>query len=505
MATIAEYLAQLQADKEALINSLSDKGVEVATDATFTSLVPKVDEVEEMHQAEITNINDKLNTLTTPEVTETPTNDDFLTNLEADKQALVDNLNEKGVEASTDETFTSLIPKISEIESGGSSYKIKDGTNLFYQGKRLSEKDGIATICELTDCTTMFSGCQVSSLDVSMFDMSKVTTMYSIFNNCRGVTSLDLSTWKTDSLTNMKAMFGSNPTLKTVIFGENFDTSKVTTMDSLFQSCEVLTSVNIDKFVTDNVTSFYGMFDKCKALTSLDLKHFNTSKATYLALMFNNCNALTSLDVSGWDTSKNTSMWYMFYYCSALPSLNIKHFNTSNVTTMSYAFTRCSSLTELDLGGWDTSKVTDMSYIFQICSGLTSLKLDGWNTEKVTTLQQSFAQCSKLTELDLSHFNTSNVTNLNQTFSACSGLTKLNLSGWDTSKVTNYAGTFMSCKNLQELDIRNFDFTKASSYSNVFNGVPVDCLIIVKDDTAKDWVLARRSDLTNVKTVAELA
>ena len=48
MATIAEYLLQLQADKEALINSLSEKGVEVAADATFTTLVPKVDEVEEV-------------------------------------------------------------------------------------------------------------------------------------------------------------------------------------------------------------------------------------------------------------------------------------------------------------------------------------------------------------------------------------------------------------------------------------------------------------------------
>ena len=31
-----------------------------------------------------------------------------------------------------------------------------------------------------------------------------------------------------------------------------------------------------------------------------------------------------------------------------------------------------------------------------------------------------------------------------------------------------------------------------------------NCEIIVKDDTAKSWLLARRSDLTNVKTVAEL-
>lgn len=100
MATIADYLLQLQADKEALINSLSDKGVEVDADATFTSLVPKVDEVEEMHQAEIAGINSQITIF---------------------KQELVDNLNAKGVEANTDEDFTILIPKISEIESGGSA------------------------------------------------------------------------------------------------------------------------------------------------------------------------------------------------------------------------------------------------------------------------------------------------------------------------------------------------------------------------------------------------
>ena len=37
----------------------------------------------------------------------------------------------------------------------------------------------------------------------------------------------------------------------------------------------------------------------------------------------------------------------------------------------------------------------------------------------------------------------------------------------------------------------------------MFFGVPANCLIIVKDETAKAWVLARESDFTNIKTVAE--
>ena len=42
------------------------------------------------------------------------------------------------------------------------------------------------------------------------------------------------------------------------------------------------------------------------------------------------------------------------------------------------------------------------------------------------------------------------------------------------------------------------DFSNVTSYSNVFLNVPANCEIIVKDQTAKDWVLAQRPDFTNV-------
>ena len=63
---------------------------------------------------------------------------------------------------------------------------------------------------------------------------------------------------------------------------------------------------------------------------------------------------------------------------------------------------------------------------------------------------------------------------------------------------------FYNCKKLTRLDIRNFDFTNVTSYSSMFGIVPTDCLIIVKDDTAKTWITEKFTTLTNVKTVAEL-
>jgi surface protein len=89
-------------------------------------------------------------------------------------------------------------------------------------------------------------------------------------------------------------------------------------------------------------------------------------------------------------------------------------------------------------------------------------------------------------------------------FSQCSSLTSLDLSSFDTSKVTNMGNMFYSCKNLKYLDIRNFTFSGVSSYGNMFSSVPADCEIIVKDDGARSWILTRRSDFTNVKTVTEV-
>lgn len=89
-------------------------------------------------------------------------------------------------------------------------------------------------------------------------------------------------------------------------------------------------------------------------------------------------------------------------------------------------------------------------------------------------------------------------------FCNCMKLTELDLSSFDTSKVVYMGSMFMYCMALTKLDIRNFTFNNVTSYDRMFEGIPADCLIIVKDNAAKTWVLARRSNLTNVKTVAEL-
>jgi surface protein len=74
---------------------------------------------------------------------------------------------------------------------------------------------------------------------------------------------------------------------------------------------------------TSKVTNMNMMFDSCRYLTSLDLSGWDTSNVTDMNMMFGSCSALTSLDLSGWDTSKVTEMDIMFAGCSALKTIRM--------------------------------------------------------------------------------------------------------------------------------------------------------------------------------------
>ena len=181
----------------------------------------------------------------------------------------------------------------------------------------------------------------------------------------------------------------------------------------------------------------------------------------------------------------------------------ISNIDTSNVTDMHSMFYDCSKLTSLDLSNFNTSNVINMHSMFYNCSKLTSLNLSSFNTSRVMHMNYMFNGCSNLTSLDLSNFNTSNAIDMSCMFNGCSNLTSLDLSNSNTNNVLSMQSMFSNCSNLIYLDIRNFDFKKVPSYINIFNNVPSNCEIIVKDNIAKEWILARRSDFTNVKTVVE--
>ena len=187
--------------------------------------------------------------------------------------------------------------------------------------------------------------------------------------------------------------------LKTIKFGNCFDTSSVTDMCAMFIDCTSLTSLDLSGFDTSSVTDMGAMFQNCASLTSLDVSSFDTSNVTHMFFMFDCCESLTSLDLASFDTSNVIDMDAMFGGCKRLTGLDLSGFDTSNVTSMDYMFSNCEDLTSLDLSGFDTSNVADMSNMFRSCTSLTNLNLSSFDASAVTKMDSMFNDCDNLPDI----------------------------------------------------------------------------------------------------------
>ncbi|MDU7056548.1 MAG: BspA family leucine-rich repeat surface protein, partial [Enterococcus hirae] len=145
---------------------------------------------------------------------------------------------------------------------------------------------------------------------LNQLDTSNVTNMREMFKEMSNLTSLDVSSFDTSKVTDMSYMFYRNGVTSLDVSG--FDTSKVTVMSYMFLGMKNITNLDVNGWNTSNVTTMREMFREMGNLTSLDLSGFDTSNVTDMSTMFYDMDNLTSLDVSSFDTSKVTTMGSMF-------------------------------------------------------------------------------------------------------------------------------------------------------------------------------------------------
>ena len=191
----------------------------------------------------------------------------------------------------------------------------------------------------INNCEFMFFRCyNITEINLSNFNTSRVTSMTSMFNGCHSLTSLNLTNFDTSQVESMYLMFHCCYLMRSIDLS-NFNTSKVTNMRSMFNLCTSLTSLNLSNFDTSQVESINNMFYNCPSLISLDLSNFDTSQAISFKNMFANCSLLTSLDLSSFKTSRITTMENMFHGCNNLDYINLINFEETDLTNVSYMFT----------------------------------------------------------------------------------------------------------------------------------------------------------------------
>ena len=364
---------------------------------------------------------------------------------------------------------------------------------------------------------------------------------YAEFDNATGTLSFRYKGVKPEGAYDLN-LGGSDPEWKTlgtnvnkVVFDASFANARPTSCYYWFSGCSKLTDIEgIENLNTENVTNMNSMFDRCSALTSLDLTNFNTAKVSDMSYMFMGCSALTTIFVSDkFVTDRVTDGRDMFHMCINLigaieydgsksdhtyanyengyfsPEGGFHAYAEFNEGTGTLTFRRGLSKPagayDLNEGNatpeWrkekepehnndefivpgvkiDISKVVfDASFAnarptscykwFDMCTSLTEIEgIENLNTEKVTNMGSMFSGCYVLNLLDVSNFNTQNVEDMSEMFVSCMKLKSHNVSNFDTQNVKNMSSMFYNCNSLTSLDVSNFNTQKVDNMRGMFS------------------------------------
>ena len=360
--------------------------------------------------------------------------------------------------------------------------------------------------------------------------------------------------------------YGTSQTVTTVIFDPSFADCRLKNLNSMFHGFNKLSEINgIEYLNTSEVTDMYSMFDSCEKLSKIDLSHFNTSNVTRMRYMFRYCTSLTTLNLSSFNTSKLSDISLMFFGDEMLRTIYVgSGWNTSKITdsnNLSSVFEYCEVLrggkgTKYDASKYEYgdgidgayARIDDGSYFPGFFTDITEKGKEnepyavltenndyvstdeetvkgktltfyydknivdrggidvgpfdsdydsGWNgiSNIITKVvfDDSFASCTSLTSTaywfddcpnltsitGIERLNTDNVTDMNEMFWHCSSLTSLNVSNFNTSNVKNMEGMFTVCSGLKSIDISVFNTGKVTNMESMFAGCSSLTTIIV--------------------------
>ena len=273
---------------------------------------------------------------------------------------------------------------------------------------------------------------------------------------------------------NSKGMFQWFTKMETIDLS-GFDTSEVTSMNTMFYTMNSLKSIDVSGFNTSNVIDMYAMFDQTGVIEQLNVSSFDTSNVTDMKWMFFGLNKLKKLNLTNFNTGKVTNMYGMFDAMTDVSEIKFgTNFNTRNVTNMGRMFSRTSSIQQLDLSHFNTGNVTAMNDMFSLMTSLTQINFGAnFDTSNVTDMTGMFYQSTSLVNLDLSHFNTRKVKSMISMFSQMSGLTILDISNFETLSLENAGSMFAIdpgfSDNLEKIYVnQDFDTSKLTSSTNAF-------------------------------------
>ncbi len=372
------------------------------------------------------------------------------------------------------------------------SFKEVKPTNFsfwFAGSEYLSSVEGLKNLntSEADEMQGMFEGCKkLTELDLSSFNTKWVTTMYAMFRDCKALTELDLSSFNTEYVIDMSQMFSGCDNLTYIAKSDEFVIGGNTKTDDMYDGCDPLLQGSTPYVVYKEADkSLHFLCDAAADLTAITLEdgteitltEGNYWKGSDFVNIYQS--QYPKWHSKGTDVTKvvfessfkfarptNCTNWFAsFQKLEAITGLDNLH--TSKVTDMYGMFRECYSLKSLAFGeNFNTANVTDMNNMFSLCTGLTALDVSKFNTAKVKDMANMFKECGQLTsdKFKLGSFNTAKVEDMSMMFNGCASLLTLDLSSFNTAEVNTMEGMFSGC-----LSLTSIVFGEHFKASNTYN------------------------------------
>jgi len=170
------------------------------------------------------------------------------------------------------------------------------------------------------------------------------------------------------------------------------------------------------------------LFDDFLNVKVFNFANFDTSRVTNMNSMFrgNGTDATHDMSVEHiyglehFNTSNVTDMGNMFEYCSNLYELNLSSFNTKKVKNMERMFSGWfhgnGVLKVVDASNFDLSSVEKMNDMFDFSSSIEEVRLGKNKATKLTTVEDMFQYTYKLKYVDVSKIPFNSNVNTNRMF-----------------------------------------------------------------------------------------
>lgn len=166
----------------------------------------------------------------------------------------------------------------------------------------------------------MFYHCiNLTNLNISSWNTSNVNNAWEFLWGCENLKEFDMHSNDFSNNRKFGRMFGQCFVLENIYGLENLSTKNATGMAAMFQNCRMLKEIDVSSFDISNVSYMHYMFAYCTSLERIvGLENLDTSKCRNFQSMFSDCWKISELKLAKFNTDNSTGFSNMFANCESL-------------------------------------------------------------------------------------------------------------------------------------------------------------------------------------------